>query len=153
MNALVVYWSKFGHTQQLAETIAAEIATSDSARAMSLEQLTSADLSAADLIILGCPTHVGRLPEAVRPLLAAFPKRLLKRTPAAAFDTSYQMHRLLLPFTASRRLARALRKLGGRLVVQPENFIVGGREGPLMDGELARARQWVQHIKTQLTAM
>ena len=149
MNALVVYWSKFGNTQQLAETIAAELGT---ARAMSLEQVTPADLSAADLLIMGCPTHVGRLPEAVRPLLAALPRRLLKRTPAAAFDTSYQMNRLLLPFTASRRLSGALRKLGGRLVVRPENFIVGGREGPLMDGELERARQWARQIKTRLAA-
>jgi flavodoxin len=146
MNALIVYWSKFGNTQQIAEALADIFATSGSARALPLDQLTAADLQQADLVVMGCPTHRMNLPEAVRPLLAALPRRLLHRTSVATFDTSYRMSGFLARFTASRKLAQKLRKLGGKRIVPPETFYVVEREGPLDHGEIERARAWADSI-------
>jgi hypothetical protein len=68
----------------------------------------------------------------------------------AAFDTSYKMSRWLAPFTAARKLAARLRKLGGKRVVPPETFHVEGREGPLYEGEIERARRWAALILERL---
>lgn len=144
MNALVVYFTKFGQTQKIAETIAA---TLGSARAVSLDAVRDSDLEQADLVVMGSPTHRMNLPEAVRPMLKALPHRILRGTPVAAFDTSYKMSRWLTPFTAAKRLNRKLRQLGGKPVVPPETFYVVQREGPLYDGEIERARAWADQIR------
>jgi hypothetical protein len=39
-------------------------------------------------------------------------------------------------------IAKRLRHRGYRLAAPPEGFIVTGTEGPLREGELARAREW-----------
>lgn len=146
MNALVVYFSKYGNTQKVAEAIAETLEAAGSSRALSLEQLTASDMSDIDLIVMGSPTHRMNLPEAVRPMLEALPKRVLRGTPVAAFDTSYKMSAFLARFTASKKLASKLRRLGGRRIVPPETFHVVEREGPLYDGEIERARAWAKMI-------
>src|SRR5690606_26657618 len=62
------------------------------------------------------------------------------RLRAATFDT--HVRRPNLPGSASRSAARVLRRLGADLVAAPESFWVSGAEGPLLPGELDRARAW-----------
>jgi flavodoxin len=156
MNALVVYFSKFGNTRMLAETIAATMAEtidpSGAVRVVDAEQLGSDALAGADLVVMGVPTHRMNLPEAVRPVLDALPRRALKDKAVAAFDTSYRMNGLLNRFTAAKRLDRQLRKLGGKRLVAPETFIVEGREGPLEEGEVERAQEWAESIVARVAA-
>ena len=65
----------------------------------------------------------------------------------AAFDTRFELEsqgvglRLLMSVIryAAPRLAKALEKKGGKLVAEPEGFIVENKEGPLKEGELERA--------------
>ena len=47
---------------------------------------------------------------------------------------------------AARRMAESLKKKGASLVVPPEGFFVKDREGPLKEGELERAAEWVKTI-------
>jgi hypothetical protein len=57
---------------------------------------------------------------------------------AAAFDTQVRG-----PFgKAAPAIAKALEEAGYRRAAEPEGFIVGGKFGPLRDGELERARRW-----------
>jgi flavodoxin len=142
MNALVVYHSKFGNTQKVAEAIAEIFGSEGAVRVISTDGLTASDLTEANLVVMGTPTHRMNLPQAVRPVFEALPKRILRGIHVAAFDTSYQMSPILARFTAAKKLAQKLRKLGGRRVVPPETFHVVGREGPLCDGEIERAREW-----------
>lgn len=146
MNVLVVYFSKFGNTRKVAETIGESLSAAGSVRVISSDQLTASDLADADLVVMGSPTHRMNLPEAVRPVFDGLPRRVLRGTPVAAFDTSYKMSWWLAHFTAARRLAKKLRKLGGKQVVAPETFHVMEREGPLYDGELERAQRWAESI-------
>lgn len=150
MNTLVVYFSKFGNTQMLAEAIAASLSSNGNDRTMSSDDLTVDDLKNADLVVMGSPTHNMNLPKSVKPVFENLPKRILPGTPVAAFDTSYKMSWLLNQFTASKRLARKLRKLGGKLVLPPEIFHVMEREGPLYEGEIERAQTWAGSILQQI---
>ena len=49
------------------------------------------------------------------------------------------MNRFLASMTAAKPLDRRLRGLGEKRVAPPETFFMAGREGPLEDGERARA--------------
>jgi flavodoxin len=151
MDTLIVYFSKFGNTQQVANAIAEVFEAAGSVRVLSMEQLTTSDLQTADLVVMGCPTHRMNLPEAVRPTFEALPRRILRKTPVAAFDTSYKMSAFLARFTAAKKLDRALRKLGRKRVVPPETFHVVEREGPLYEGEIERAQAWAASILEQLS--
>jgi flavodoxin len=142
MNSLVVYYSKFGNTREVAEAIAETLEPAGAVRMISFDQLDAAQLEGADLVVMGCPTHRMKLPEAVRPVFERLPKRVPRGTPVAAFDTSYEMPPILARFTAAKKLAQKLRKLGEKRVVPPETFHVAEREGPLCDGEIERAREW-----------
>jgi flavodoxin len=150
MNALVVYFSKFGNTQMVAQAVAERLQSAGTARIVSLDHLTTADLDGIDLVVMGSPTHRMNLPEAVRPVFESLPKRLLRGTPFAAFDTSYKMSGFLSRFTAAKKLAQKLRKLGGRRIVPPETFHVVEREGPLYEGEVERAQEWAESILDRL---
>lgn len=150
MNALVVYFSKFGNTRMVAEAIAQALEPAGSVRVLNLDQLTVSDMEEADLVVMGSPTHRMNLPEAVRPVFERLPKRILRGTPVAAFDTSYKMSAFLARFTAAKRLAKKLRKLGGKRIVPPETFHVVEREGPLYEGEIERAREWAELILERL---
>lgn len=156
MNAVVIYFSQFGNTRMLAESMveamAVAMGSSGTVRVAGAEQLDSDALAGADLVVMGVPTHRMNLPEAVRPVLDALPRRALKGKAVAAFDTSYRMNALLSRFTAAKRLDRQLRKLGGKRLVAPETFVVEGREGPLEEGEVERAQQWAESIVDRAAA-
>ena len=150
MNALVIYFSKFGNTQKVAETIAEELGRGASVWVIHSDELTTSALGNMDLVIMGAPTHNMNLPKSIRPVLERLPRRILPKTPVAAFDTSYRLSAFLSRFTAAKKLARKLRKLGGKRIVPTETFHVMEREGPLYEGELERARDWTQLILDKL---
>lgn len=155
MNYLVIYFSKFGNTHAVAETIAESLASGGTGRVISSDRLTADDLEEPDLVVIGSPTHRMNLPEAVRPVFEALPRRVLKGKRVVAFDTSYKMSAWLARFTAAKKLDRILRKLGGKRILPPETFFVVDREGPLYDGEIERAMEWAAMLleTTMETAM
>jgi len=150
MKSLVVYFTKFGNTQRVAETIAAELEQKTSVRVLNSDKLTASELDGVDLVIVGTPTHNMNLPKSVKPIFERLPRRILPKTPVAAFDTSYKLSGFLSRFTAAKKLVQKLCKLGGKRIVPPETFHVIEREGPLYEGELERARQWAQFILNKL---
>ena len=151
MNALVVYHSEYGNTQQVAEAIVDAFQRAGAARTLSADHLTEAELSDVDLFVMGTPTHKMNLPEAVRPVFEGLPQRALRGVPIAAYDTSYTMSAFLARFTAAKRLDGKLRRLGGKRLVPPETFHVERHhEGPLCNGEIERARRWAESILERL---
>jgi flavodoxin len=152
MNAIVVYFSEFGNTKQVAEVIAETLQSAGSVRVIDTDQLTAAHITGADLVVMGTPTHKMNLPKAVRSVLESLPRGSLKDIPIAAFDTSYKMSAFPARFTAAKRLASKLRKLGGKRIVPPETFHVVEKEGPLYESEIKRAKQWAESLLAQLKA-
>jgi flavodoxin len=154
MNTTVVYFTRFGNTKMVAETIAEALASTGEARAVSIDELAATDLEAADLIVFGSPTHYQNLPQAVRTALDTLPRRALRSKQVAAFDTSVQTWGPLMWMTAAHRLLPRLRKLAGKPIARPETFLVvrgeapesGERRDKLVEGELERARAWAESI-------
>jgi flavodoxin len=93
VNTLVVYFSKFGNTKHVAEAIGDALGSRGKVRLIGADQLTPDTMRDVDLVVMGTPTHNMNLPKAVRPILKGLPRRILSKTPVAAFDTSYALHR------------------------------------------------------------
>ena len=151
MKILVIHFSKFGHTKQIAEAIAEGLMAIGPVQVCDIDQVDDSELQDANLVVLGSPTHNMNLPKALRPILDSLPRRVVRDTSVAAFDTSYKMNGLLARFTAAPRLDRKLRKLGGKRIVPSVSFFVEEREGPLYEGEIERAREWGALIGQRLS--
>jgi hypothetical protein len=67
----------------------------------------------------------------------------------AAFDTRIDKSPMLTG-AASRGIAKRLRRRGYNVVADPESFFVEDTEGPLADGELARAKEWAASLVGKL---
>ena len=142
MNALVVYDSQYGHTEQIAKAIGEAL----DAPVLQAGKMDPATLTGFELLIAGSPTHGGQYTEEIQALLEALPA--LEGLNVAAFDTrTATIWNRILPFGyAAPRIARRLESNGGKLVAPPEGFIVLGIRGPLKDGELARAAAWAKGL-------
>ena len=142
MKALVVYDSVHGNTKQIAQAIGQAIG----GQVLRVGEVNPADLNGLDLLIVGSPTHGGWFTPEIKDLLEASPA--LEGVNVAAFDTrTATIWNRILPFGyAAPRIARTLEGNGGNLLAPPEGFVVLGIEGPLKDGELARAAGWAKGL-------
>ena len=86
----------------------------------------------------------GREEFGLREWLAALPSHH-SNTKLATFDTKFDKMRHLAG-SAAKGAAKAGRRHGFELAVPPESFFVRDTAGPLVDGELDRARAWGQRL-------
>ena len=149
MNSLIIYYSRYGNTKKLAETVTGVLGSSGSARVVGVDQIEPAHLDEANLVVVGTPTHYQNLPEAVRSALTGLQRGLLAGKSVAAFDTSRKTWAPLMLFTAAHRLLPRLRKLRGKPIAPPETFLVD-KDNLLCDGEIDRATAWADAILKQV---
>jgi flavodoxin len=147
MNALVLYESRFGNTERIAEAVALALQEAIPTRLAAVEEVTDCveTLRGVDLLVVGGPTHSHGISQRLQDAVACLDEHSLDGIRVAAFDTRIPGPRLMTG-SAAVRLARLLRRRGGWLVVPPVNFIVEGREGPLGSGELEHARAWATEV-------
>jgi hypothetical protein len=164
MRALVVYESMYGNTHVVASNIADGLRATHEVTLVPVAEATGELVAAADLLVVGGPTHMHGLSSAssrqMAAKAAAKPDSGLSLDPdaegpglrdwlsglgdrhalAAAFDTRFNG----LPFLtghASRGIGKLLKRHGYRLVAAPESFLIG-QGNTLLDGESSRARRW-----------
>jgi hypothetical protein len=164
MRAVIVYESMFGATRQVAEAIGEGFGGPEVARIVPVQEATRDLIDAADLLVVGGPTHVhGMTRPRTRDAAAAMADKPEKDLtlepgatglglrewfeqlpevylpPAAAFDTRLSG---LSFFTgrASRRISRLLKHHGARLIDHPRSFLVA--HDALAPGQLEAARSW-----------
>jgi flavodoxin len=153
MQTLIIYDSKFGNTEKIAQAIARGVGPISDARVTSTSEAARvvATLAAPpDLVLVGGPTHNRGSSAGLRAFVEALPATL-RGVPTAAFDTRYRGPNLLMGSAASA-VAKALAKRGTAIVAPPESFFVV-RRGPLPlqvlePGEIERAEAWGHAIGT-----
>lgn len=165
MGVEIVYESAWGNTQAVAEAVGAALAEVTEVRVTEVGRADPLDRLECDLLVVGAPTHAFGLsrPETrddarrragheivsagigVREWVAAAGRCELR---VATFDT--HVRRPNLPGHAGRAAARALRRVGCRVVADPESFDVADYDGPLLPGELTRAWEWGARLGRQL---
>jgi flavodoxin len=156
MNVLIVYDTVHGNTEQLAQGMARALASAASVRLEKAAGLARIDAAGVDLLIAGGPTHRQRMSAPLAALLEAAERGAFREVCVAAFDTRYHMP-AWLSGSAARRIARRLKKGGGRLIAPPESFFME-RDAPpkghkrrhelerLEPGELDRAARWAVYL-------
>ena len=160
MRAIVVFESLWGNTGQIARAIA------DGLERVATVELVNAEtaptqLENYDLVVVGGPTHAFSMSRpstrdsAVQSQQAPVVTRGIREwlgdvttvfsaIPAVTFDTKVESPRL--PGSAAKAARSDLRALGFDVSTPSETFRVHGYEGPLVEGELARAAQWGQQL-------
>jgi hypothetical protein len=162
MKIRVLFESDYGNTAAIAAAIA------EGLRRHAQVELRPVDGGSidADLLVVGAPTHVHGLPsarsrkaleqqaaeqEAKGETLQYHPTAAMRRfiddIPAgdgrkvACFDTRFDRS-VILTGSAAQTMARKLRSRGYEIISAPESFFVVDTKGPLVDGELERAKAW-----------
>jgi hypothetical protein len=154
VKAVVVYESLWGNTAAIARAIAEGIGPE--ACAVPTDLATPDLVADADLIVAGAPVLGFRLPtDGMRASVRSDPKApppdldhpsmrtWLASVPhghgrSAAFETRIWWS----PGGAVGTIGKSLEEAGFRPVAKPAKFVVGGKYGPLRDGETDRARRW-----------
>lgn len=165
MRAFIVYESAWGNTRGVAEAIAAGFPQGVATEVVAVEDAQSLDSLQVDLLLVGAPTHAfglsrtstredahrrggEQLSTGVREWIEAADSANLR---VATFDTHVRHPNL--PGAASRTAAKKLRRLGCTLAADPISFYVDGYEGPVLPGELDRARAWGSELATRLESI
>ena len=175
MRALVVYESMFGNTHVIADHIATGVSRYLETTVVGVHDATDDLVGAADLVVVGGPTHVHGMssersrdgakdmatkdndlhldPDAEGPGLRDWfddlPKRQHGR--AAAFDTRVHASTLVTG-QASKGIAKRLRRDGFTLVGEPESFFVD-KSNHLEPEEAERAEAWGRTLAETLTRL
>ena len=154
MRAVVVYESLWGNTAAIARAIAEGIG--EGAVALSTSEATPERVEGATLVVAGAPVLAFSLPtdemrESIRKQPQGPPPDLsspslrswLDALPSgsgrgAAFETRIRWS----PGGATKTILAGLARAGYRTEGPGERFIVAGRQGPLKEGEVERAKAW-----------
>jgi flavodoxin len=168
MKALVVYESMFGNTEEIARAIADGLGESVEVQLAEVSDAPVAPNPDVALIVVGGPTHVfsmsrtstrvdainrgateGETESGLREWLASL-RSGQHTAKIATFDTKIESMRFA-PGSAAQDAAKAARRRGYDSAAQAESFYVREVDGPLVEGEVDRARAWARHLATSMT--
>jgi flavorubredoxin len=164
MNVLVVTETCFGNTRTVAQAVADALAERPGAGPVALQSVADTPLqipTGVDLVLVGSPTHNLGMPTP-----ASRRQAETKGAPAAAvgirewvegvtadpaardvrvvtFDTAVKG---AFSGSAAKAAAKVLRRRGFTGAERGPRFLVAGTAGPLVDGEVARARAWADGL-------
>jgi flavodoxin len=144
VRSLVIYESAYGNTEKIARAIVEALGEHGEARVRPVSAI--ADLGAEerpDVLAVGALTQRHGLPETVKELLERTPEGALAGARALAFDTRYERARWITG-SAAKEIHKRLRRLGCKMLAEPESLFVEGSEGPLEPGEEDRA--WAARV-------
>ena len=148
MECLVVYDSMFGNTKQVAQAVANGLAEAHTVKVVNVGEVKPENLAGVSLLVAGSATQAFGALKPMAAWLDGLPAGSLQGKQVAAFDTRMEVKAAgSWVFTllagifgyAAEKIDKKLVAHGGSRVSPPAGFIVNGKEGPLMDGELARA--------------
>jgi flavodoxin len=143
MKAIIVFHSEHGNTEKIAKAIEfgmkgvgfTDVSTKP------VTSATSADFAAADIWVVGSPTHIGSATSEVKRALKDL-KDGAKGKLGVAFDTRFKN----TAKGATDKIEAMLSEGGVKILVPGEFFIVEKTKGPLAEGEEAKAEAFGKKI-------
>ncbi len=149
---LVIYDSFFGNTEKIAHAIGEALGDAD---VIKLADASKEHLEGVKILIIGSPTRIFRPSPATTGFLKSLAPNGLAGVTATAFDTRIPSEKTDSKFLktliklfgyADTKIAKGLKRAGANLAIPSAGFGVSDTEGPLVEGELERARDWAKTI-------
>ncbi|MEX2750396.1 MAG: flavodoxin family protein [Candidatus Freyarchaeota archaeon] len=149
-KVLIVYWSKYGNTKQVAEAIAKGIIEAKKAEVMvkNVKDAEPEEVPKYDALIIGSPNHGGGPVGDIKNFLKKLEKINLKEKSVAVFDTHARDD-----IKTVQKMEKQIReKLPGLKLVAPglAAQVKGFLKGPLVEGELAKAEEFGKNIAQKI---
>jgi flavorubredoxin len=168
-RALVVFESMFGNTEQISRAVADGLEAAGVPTRVSEVPQTPADLPpSVDLLVVGAPTHAlslsrrktridavrqgadeSKVAIGLREWLETARPQAARPLHVAVFDTRASKVRRL-PAAAGPSAARLVKRRGFARIDRPVAFLVDDLHGPLVDGELERAKSWGRSLAAEM---
>lgn len=163
MNTLVVHESMWGNTRTVAEAVASRLG--DDVTVLDVADAPVPLPADVDLLVVGGPTHAfsmsrsstrqdavtkgaeeGHSTRGIREWLGELSES--NHVDVATFDTRVGKVRHL-PGSAAKAAGKEVRRHHLGRLVDTESFYVDDMAGPLLDGELDRARAWADTLASR----
>ncbi len=145
MKTMVVYDSLYGNTEIIAQAIGD--ALPGEVQVLRVGQVKAGELEAADLLVIGSPTHGAEATEKVQGLMDRIGAPTREGAKAATFDTRLTWGFLRRYGYAADKIAEALKNKGWALAGEEGGFFVRGlKKGPLKKGEVEKATAWAEGL-------
>lgn len=150
MKIQVLYDSYFGNTEAIAMTIVSALSRKHNVKAIYIKK-DNPDLD-VDVFVIASPTRAFNMSEGFKTFFKK-QSRLFEGKQILICDTRIDIAKegnRLLRFLvklfgyAADSIEKQAKKHKGIISTEPVGFFVGGVEGPLLDGELERAGEWVK---------
>ena len=156
MITMVVYDSQFGNTAKVANAIGKTLGSGPQVAVRPVGEFQLDIIRELGLLIVGSPTQRFNPTPGTSRFLRTLPEGGLQGIPVAAFDTRFTLEEIektpILAFLvrifgyAAEPIGEALVKKGGTLLLPAEGFFVKEINGPLVEGEIERARSWAEKL-------
>lgn len=152
---VIIYDSLFGNTAVVAHHLAEAVRTKGyEVTELKVGETNDQIIKKADFLIIGSPTQSFNASKPMLEFLDNLESETIRNKPTLVFDTRIDLEKIESKFLrwlvkrggfATAPMSKKLNKKGAR-ILGTEGFIVNDREGPLRDGELERASNWVTHL-------
>jgi menaquinone-dependent protoporphyrinogen IX oxidase len=157
MKGIVIYDTSHGNTKKIAETITETLKASGID--VDLFHVKEAKLNGKDygFLVLGSPTKFGTMSFAMKFFLGKLKGEEWMNKPFAAFDTenpeNLEQSRIQnKEWSAAEKIAVKLKEQKMRQVLPVHKAFVLGQKGPLVEGEIDRAKSFASDLATKLKA-
>ncbi|HRW35060.1 MAG TPA: flavodoxin domain-containing protein [Thermotogota bacterium] len=153
MKILIIYDSFFGNTEKIAKQLHEVLLTEGATEIKQVDAFTNDDLKGVDLMVLGSPTRAFSPSPKMKTFIQNIPTARGTSQRFAAFDTRMNVNDVnnrFLTFLSKQfgyaveKMAKKMLKKGYEQAGKGEGFFVKDSEGPLKEGELERAVEWVK---------
>ena len=156
VKVFVVYDTKYGNTKLVAEKIVEGIGEVEGIETAisDVEEVDLERVADYDAILIGSPNHWGGPVRGIKRLIDKLGKLDLKAKWVAVFDTCLEKNsfgRNQFEKAVKKMEKRIREKIPGlKLIVPGLSIKVGGMEGPIVDGELPKCKDFGKKIANQL---
>jgi flavorubredoxin len=139
-RAAVIYDSKFGNNEKLAQALKTGMTQSGLAvDVLRVGDFETRTLTEYDLICVGGPTHIARISNPVKDLLSGLESLDLRGKKGFCFGTRMDSRMNIFDINGSaKKIESRLKKKEVHMLTPAVNVLVAGREGPLVEGSEKR---------------
>ena len=149
MKVLIVFDTKHGNTQQVADLIADGINSVEGTETevVNVKDFELSENKTYDLILIGSPNHVGSHVKSIKKFIKNLSSSSLKASSFAAFDTYM-----------SKDFEKAVKKMEKQISENLPNSTmalpglsikVGGMKGPIVDSDLSKCKEFGIKLATK----